>query len=203
MKKIDNLRNDLRKADKNRRELELRVEDAITDMAKEKKQRERSEEYCRQLQSELRSKSNTDMNSTFPASEPLRYEIERIEVQYSEKLNQQQTRYNNELSELREQLMDSEKNRDFLIIELQKTREKCDLSRLESQNDTVDTLSEQKKIYEQEKSMWVEERRRLISEMENLKESIRQLQTKQIEDQNNCEELRYYFMYARLCLLII
>uniref|UniRef100_A0A034WNK9 non-specific serine/threonine protein kinase n=1 Tax=Bactrocera dorsalis TaxID=27457 RepID=A0A034WNK9_BACDO len=190
MKKIDNLRNDLRKADKNRRELELRVEDAITDMAKEKKQRERSEEYCRQLQSELRSKSNTDMNSTFPANEPLRYEIERIEVQYSEKLNQQQTRFNIELSELREQLMESEKNRDFLIIELQKTREKCDLSRLESQNDTVDTLSEQKKMYEQEKSIWVEEKRRLISEMENLKESIRQLQTKQIEDQNNCEELR-------------
>ena len=161
-------------------------------MAKEKKQRERSEEYCRQLQSELRSKSNTDMNSTFPANEPLRYEIERIEVQYSEKLNQQQTRFNIELSELREQLMESEKNRDFLIIELQKTREKCDLSRLESQNDTVDTLSEQKKMYEQEKSIWAEEKRRLLSEMENLKESIRQLQTKQIEDQNNCEELRYF-----------
>lgn len=190
MKKIDNLRNDLRKADKNRRELELRVEDAITDMAKEKKQRERSEEFCRQLQSELRSKSNSDMSSAFPANEPSRYEIERIEVQYSEKLNQQQTRYNMEISELREQLMESEKNRDFLIMELQKTREKCDLSRLESQNDTVDTLSEQKKMYEQEKSMWIEEKRRLLSEMENLSDTIRQLQTKQIEDQSNCEELR-------------
>ncbi|XP_053967271.1 serine/threonine-protein kinase Genghis Khan isoform X2 [Anastrepha ludens] len=190
MKKIDSLRNDLRKADKNRRELELRVEDAITDAAKEKKQRERSEEFCRQLQSELRSKSNSDMSSAFSANEPSRYEIERIEVQFSEKLNQQQTRYNMEISELREQLVESEKNRDFLIMELQKTREKCDLSRLESQNDTVDTLSEQKKIYEQEKSMWLEERRRLLSEMENLNQAVRQLQTKQVEDQSNSEELR-------------
>ncbi|XP_067626892.1 serine/threonine-protein kinase Genghis Khan isoform X2 [Eurosta solidaginis] len=190
MKKIDSLRNDLRKADKNRRELELRVEDAITDAAKEKMQRERSEEFCRQLQSELRSKSNSDMSSAFSASDPSRYEIERLEVQYSEKLNQQQARYNIETSELREQLMESEKNRDFLIMELQKTREKCDLSRLESQNDTVDTLSEQKKIYEQEKSMWYEEKRRLITEMDNLNQAIRQLQTKQVEDQNNCEELR-------------
>ncbi|XP_017472500.1 PREDICTED: serine/threonine-protein kinase Genghis Khan isoform X2 [Rhagoletis zephyria] len=190
MKKIDSLRNDLRKADKNRRELELRVEDAMTDAAKEKKQRERSEEFCRQLQSELRSKSNSDTSSAFPANEPSRYEIERIEVQYSEKLNQQQTRYNMEISELREQLMESEKNRDFLIMELQKTREKCDISRLESQNDTVDTLSEQKKMYEQEKSIWIEEKRRLLSEMENLNQAIRQLQTKQVEDQSNSEELR-------------
>lgn len=52
MSKVDALRNDIRKAEKLRRELEARVEDAIGETQKERKLRERSEEYCRQMQEE-------------------------------------------------------------------------------------------------------------------------------------------------------
>ena len=45
--KIDTLRQDIRKAEKLRRELELRAEEAITEAAKEKKVREKFERNVR------------------------------------------------------------------------------------------------------------------------------------------------------------
>lgn len=47
MQKVDSLRQDMRRAEKLRRELEARVEEAIGEAGKERKLRERSEEYCR------------------------------------------------------------------------------------------------------------------------------------------------------------
>lgn len=47
MQKVDSLRQDMRRAEKLRRELEARVEEAIAEAGKERKLRERSEEYCR------------------------------------------------------------------------------------------------------------------------------------------------------------
>lgn len=47
MQKVDALRHDMRRAEKLRRELEARVEEAIAEAGKERKLRERSEEYCR------------------------------------------------------------------------------------------------------------------------------------------------------------
>lgn len=52
------------------------------------------------------------------SSDATRLEIERLEVQYSEKLNQHQTRYNIELSSLREQLQESESHRELLQREV-------------------------------------------------------------------------------------
>lgn len=52
MSKVDALRNDIRKAEKLRRELEARIEEALAEATKERKLRERSEEYCRQMQEE-------------------------------------------------------------------------------------------------------------------------------------------------------
>ena len=43
LQKIDTLRQDIRKAEKLRRELELRAEDSLNEAAKEKKMRERAE----------------------------------------------------------------------------------------------------------------------------------------------------------------
>ena len=43
LQKIDTLRQDIRKAEKLRRELELRAEDSLNEAAKEKKMREKAE----------------------------------------------------------------------------------------------------------------------------------------------------------------
>ncbi len=53
MQKIDNLRQDIRRAEKLRRELETRIEEAQAESSKERRLRERSEEYCKQMEDEM------------------------------------------------------------------------------------------------------------------------------------------------------
>lgn len=192
MKKIDSLRQDLRKSDKSRRELEMRIEDALTDIATEKKQRERTEEFCRQLQDELNKKKNSDVSyagSNFN-SDATRYEIERIEIQCTEKLNQQQTRYNLEISALREQLKEAEKYQETLLNELQHNREKYESCKLDTFSDTTDTISELKEDYDKERNMWMEEKQRLLMEVELQNQKALQMEAKQTEFEDNFEELK-------------
>ncbi|KAL9917053.1 serine/threonine-protein kinase Genghis Khan isoform X1 [Glossina fuscipes] len=191
MKKIDIIRNDLRKSDKSRRELEMRIEDALTDVASEKKQRERTEELCRQFQDELNKKRSSDPYTTgSQAAEASRYEIERLEIDCTSKLNQQQARYNLEISALREQLKESEKYQETLLKELQQTREKYECSKLETLSDTTDTISELKEDYDKERSTWLEEKQRLLLEVELQNKKSIQLQAKQQEYDENYEELK-------------
>ncbi len=51
--KIDTLRQDIRKAEKLRRELELRADEAVAEATKEKKLREKAEANARQLEKDL------------------------------------------------------------------------------------------------------------------------------------------------------
>jgi serine/threonine-protein kinase MRCK len=53
MQKVDSLRQDIRRAEKLRRELEARIEEAQGETSKERKLRERTEEYCKQMEEEL------------------------------------------------------------------------------------------------------------------------------------------------------
>lgn len=49
MAKIDGLRSDIRKAEKARRELQISVDDALAEATRERKLRERSDDYCQQV----------------------------------------------------------------------------------------------------------------------------------------------------------
>ena len=129
MQKVDSLRHDIRKAEKLRRELEARVEDAMAETSKERKLRERSEEYCKQMEEEtekLRQRnlvvgSDTSLANQTHASQEivrLKAEVEKLEVQYNERLAQQQSRYNLELASLRDQLQEAESRRDTLEREV-------------------------------------------------------------------------------------
>lgn len=195
MQKIDGLRNDLRKLDKGKRELEARVEDVVTEAAQERKQRERSEEYCRQLQAEqARARSTSDFGSTssmgLSSSDGSRIELERMEVQFSERLNQQQSRFNMELVAIREQLKESEMDRDILQRELQMAREKLESSRLESLTDSEETILELKKRHEREKKILLDDNRKLISELEMLSENNHRMQSERMQIESDYEELR-------------
>lgn len=70
MQKIDSLRHDIRKAEKLRREMEARIEEAIAEAGKERKLRERSEEYCRQVEEEaekIRIRASTGESASMQA----------------------------------------------------------------------------------------------------------------------------------------
>jgi serine/threonine-protein kinase MRCK len=89
--KIDTLRQDIRKAEKLRRELELRAEEAVTEAAKEKKLREKFEANVRQLEKDLAASKVGGLTS---AGSPdgsadvvrLKAELERLEVSTQETL---------------------------------------------------------------------------------------------------------------------
>lgn len=192
MQKVDSLRNDIRKAEKLRRELESRVEDAIAETGKERKLRERSEEYCRQMQAEsdrLRVRSAMDPRDQ-QDNHRLKAELEKLEVQYNESLTQQQTRYNMELSSLREQLHETETHRDLLEREVQSLKEKQEKARLEALVDNEQTISELNHRRDMEKQMMLEDNNKLQSNVHFLTESLGRLQTERNALEVEYEQLR-------------
>lgn len=207
----------------------------------ERKLRERSEEYCRQLQSEVRTRSTSDFGSSSSlglSSDASRLEVERLEVsvqtrasrvpaniihllflylqsqiQYTEKLNQHQSRYNVELATLREQLQEAETHRDMFQrevseppqtadprvlkaifpqfpVQLQQAREKLDTSRMESLTDSEETIAELRKRHEREMKMLSDDNRKLLADLEVLSENNRRMQTERMQMDSDYEELR-------------
>ncbi|KAH1010754.1 hypothetical protein HUJ05_005003 [Dendroctonus ponderosae] len=192
MQKVDSLRNDIRRAEKLRRELESRVEEAQAEATKERKLRERSEEYCRQMQAEsdrLRVRSEHSPRDQ-QDSLRLKAELEKLEVQYNESLTQQQTRYNLELTSLREQLQDAESHRDLLERELQSLKEKWEKSKLEAITDTEQALAELNRRHERDKQTLSEENKKLSSNVQFLTESMNRLQSERANLESEYETLR-------------
>ncbi|KAL1377127.1 hypothetical protein pipiens_016466 [Culex pipiens pipiens] len=194
MQKVDTLRSELRKTDKIRRELESRHQDILSEVTRERQLRERSEDYCRQLQAEARSRSSSEMGSSvslgISSSDSIRLEIDRLEVEYSEKINLQQSRYNTEISALRDQLNEAENHREMLQIELQQARDKLDSTRLESLTDSEETILELRKRHEREKKILLDDNRKMISDLEILSEQNRRLQNERLQMESDYEELR-------------
>lgn len=113
-----------------------------------------------------------------------------LQVQFSEKINQQQLRYNAELTALRDQLMDNEAQREMLQREMQQMREKLDSSRLESITDSEETISEMKKRHDREMKILLDDNRKLINELEVVSETNRRLQSERLQIESDYEELR-------------
>nr|CAD7392375.1 unnamed protein product [Timema cristinae] len=185
MQKVDSLRHDIRKAEKLRRELEARVEEAINETIKERKLRERSEEYCRQMEEEaerMRQRSlavgadaaaaNQSHSHAAQEISRLKGEVERLEVQYSESITQQQSRYNMECAGLRDQLQDSEARRQVLEREVQLVRDKLDADRLEDITNSEETIAELKRRHEREKMMMLEDKKQLMMDLDAVSFSL-------------------------------
>ncbi|XP_033211751.1 serine/threonine-protein kinase Genghis Khan isoform X1 [Belonocnema kinseyi] len=198
MQKVDSLRHDIRKAEKLRRELENRVEEAMAETSKERKLRERSEEYCKQMQEEtekIRQRSagnDTSTNNALATQEinRLKAEVEKLEVQYNENLNQQQSRYNLEMRSLQEQLHEGEARRELLEREVHLTKEKLDAARLENITDSEETISELTRRHEREKMMLAEENKKLLLELNSVTDSVNRIQSERRQIEEEYEELR-------------
>ncbi|XP_053972781.1 serine/threonine-protein kinase Genghis Khan isoform X1 [Hylaeus anthracinus] len=198
MQKVDSLRHDIRKAEKLRRELENRVEEAMAETSKERKLRERSEEYCKQMQEETEKIRQRSMGNDVSANHALatqeinrlKAEVEKLEVQYNENMNQQQSRFNLEIRSLQEQLHETETRRDLLEREVQLTKEKLDAARLENITDSEETINELNRRHEREKIMLVEENKKLMLELNTLTDSVNRIQGERRQLEEEYEELR-------------
>ncbi|KPJ01172.1 Serine/threonine-protein kinase Genghis Khan [Papilio xuthus] len=153
MQKIDALRQDIRRSDKGRRELEARLDTAISEATKERKLREET----------LRSQREGMAAATGPAADVARLQadVEALELQYKESLAQQQARYNAELASLREQLQEGDAVRNVLNRELQTSKEKLESRRLEQMSDSED------------KQMLINDNRKLAKDLDAIADIIR------------------------------
>ncbi len=140
LQKIDILRQDIRKAEKLRRELQVRSEDTLNEATKERKLREKAEAHSRQLEKDLSGTSSKGPTSPSGAGgvgdlaevARLREEMQQIEVTTQETLLSQQSKHGAELSSMCEQLEEAERRSRAFEMDVQNTREKLDRARLDS-----------------------------------------------------------------------
>ncbi|XP_018311674.1 serine/threonine-protein kinase MRCK beta isoform X3 [Mycetomoellerius zeteki] len=198
MQKVDTLRHDIRKAEKLRRELENRIDEAMAETSKERKLRERSEEYCKQMQEEMEKIRQRSLGNDASANHALatqeinrlKAEVEKLEVQYNENLTQQQSRFNLEIRSLQEQLHEAETRRELLEREVQLTKEKLDAARLENITDSEETINELNRRHDRERIILVEENKKLVLELGALTDSVSRLQGERRQLEDEYEELR-------------
>lgn len=178
MQKIDSLRNEVRRVEKSRREMEIKVQDFEANKDRV--------EFGRQIDSRSRSSSELGSSQSIGlSSESFRLEIERMEIEFTEKLNQQQSRYNQELTILRNQMAEVENHKNMLELELEQIRHRSD-----SHIDSEDTMTDLRIRYERDKKLLLEDNRKLITELEMLSESNRHYQAERLQMENDYEELR-------------
>ncbi|GIY34842.1 hypothetical protein CEXT_641241 [Caerostris extrusa] len=116
MQKIDAFRQDMRKADKLRRDLEIRLEDHKSDLLKEQRLRERSEEKIRRLESEVEALKRRNVGRAFSPEQSdntqelnrLKMELDNLTTQHKETIAQLQLRHKTEITALNEQLQEAE-----------------------------------------------------------------------------------------------
>ena len=201
LQKIDTLRQDIRRAEKLRRELELRAEEATNETVKERKSREKFEAQAKQLEKDLStaaaSSSSAENHSTNDEVQRLQQdvsklnsEMEKLEISSQESLLAQQTKHNQELSTLRERLDDSERQLRQSEMDMATLREKVDKARIDSLQESEETMSEFKSVYEREKSMLLEENKKLQFELERSLELSNRLQLDRRQFEEEYQDLR-------------
>ena len=160
LQKMDALRNDLRRAEKLRRDLEARAEELQADVVREKRLRERAEEHARSLHEDmerLQQKAQAGeaaMNSLELNQElaRLRSELEKQEMQHKELASQLSSRHAAELSALNEQLIEADNMRATYEIESALLKEKVEQSRQESAVENESKCEERTKTTENKRT---------------------------------------------------
>uniref|UniRef100_A0A672RFS1 non-specific serine/threonine protein kinase n=1 Tax=Sinocyclocheilus grahami TaxID=75366 RepID=A0A672RFS1_SINGR len=192
MPKIDAMRQDIRKTEKARKELESQLEDARAEASKERKLREHSEVYSKQLESELemlKVKQGTGRASG-PSSETqqeltkLKSELDKKVLFYEEELVRHDASHTTELKNLRKELHDSEGQQLSLNKELLVLKDKLEKAKRE-QTEMDEAMGALKEKFERERNLLSEENRKLTAETDRLCNFVDKLtaQNRQLEDE--------------------
>ena len=194
LQKIDSLRQDIRKAEKLRREIELRAEEASNEMTKEKKLREKAEGQLKTMETDLASIKSGSLSSSggHEAGDYIRLkgEFEQLEVSTQETLLAQQAKHNLEISSLKEQMEEADRRLRASDLDMASLREKLDQARLDSIQESEETMSELKNVYEREKVLLMEENKKLQFELERTVELNGRLQLERRQFEEDYHELR-------------
>ncbi|XP_039537681.1 serine/threonine-protein kinase MRCK alpha-like isoform X2 [Pimephales promelas] len=191
--KVEALRLDVRKAERAKKEMEAQTEEWSAEAQKEKKLRERSEQYSRQLEEELEGMKQKQVgrSPSGGASEQnqelskLRADLEKKSLFYEEELSRRELQHGNELKNLKKELREAEGQQLTLKKEIMMLKDKLEKTRREGQSEREEFEAEYKQKYGRERVLLSEENKKLSSELDKTMSSFEKLSSsnKQLEEE--------------------
>ncbi|XP_064914710.1 serine/threonine-protein kinase MRCK alpha isoform X18 [Columba livia] len=156
--------------------LEVQAEAAAAEASKDRKLRERSEQYSKQLESEVEGLKQKQVGRSPGVSSiehqqeitKLKADLEKKSVFYEEELSKREIMHANEIKSLKKELRDAESQQLALKKEIMMLKDKLEKTRRENQSEREEFETEFKQKYEREKILLTEENKKLSSELDKL-----------------------------------
>ncbi|TEA34420.1 hypothetical protein DBR06_SOUSAS6410065 [Sousa chinensis] len=193
MQKVESLRQELRRTERAKKELEVRTEAVAAEASKDRKLREQSEHYSKQLQNELEGLKQKQISYSPGVCSiehqqeitKLKTDLEKKNIFYEEELSKREGIHANEIKNLKKELHDSEGQQLALNKEILILKDKLEKNRRESQSEREEFENEFKQQYEREKVLLMEENKKLTSELDKLTTLYENLSTcnQQLEEE--------------------
>ncbi|XP_015269229.1 PREDICTED: serine/threonine-protein kinase MRCK alpha [Gekko japonicus] len=176
MQKVESLRQELRRTERMKKELEVHAEAAAAEASKDRKLRERSEQYSKQLENELEGLKQKQIGRSPGVSSTehqqeitkLKADLEKKSVFYEEELSKREVVHCNEIKNLKKELRDAESQQLSLKKEILILKDKLEKTRRESQSEREEFETEFKQKYEREKILLTEENKKLSNELDKI-----------------------------------
>ncbi|XP_006871327.1 PREDICTED: serine/threonine-protein kinase MRCK alpha isoform X3 [Chrysochloris asiatica] len=174
--KVESLRQELRRTERAKKELEVHTEALTAEASKDRKLREQSEHYSKQLENELEGLKQKQISyspgvySIEHQQEitKLKTDLEKKSIFYEEEICKREGIHANEMKNLKKELHDSEGQQLALNKEIMILKDKLEKTRRESQSEREEFENEFKQQYEREKVLLTEENKKLTSELDKL-----------------------------------
>ncbi|XP_038946190.1 serine/threonine-protein kinase MRCK alpha isoform X16 [Rattus norvegicus] len=156
--------------------LEVHTEALIAEASKDRKLREQSEHYSKQLENELEGLKQKQISyspgicSIEHQQEitKLKTDLEKKSIFYEEEISKREGIHASEIKNLKKELHDSEGQQLALNKEIMVLKDKLEKTRRESQSEREEFENEFKQQYEREKVLLTEENKKLTSELDKL-----------------------------------
>ncbi|NXM61094.1 MRCKA kinase, partial [Illadopsis cleaveri] len=176
MQKVESLRQELRRTERLKKEVSVQAEAAAAEASKDRKLRERSEQYSKQLESEVEGLKQKQVGRSPGVSSiehqqeitKLKADLEKKSVFYEEELSKRDIMHANEIKSLKKELRDAESQQLALKKEIMVLKDKLEKTRRENQSEREEFETEFKQKYEREKILLTEENKKLTNELDKL-----------------------------------
>ncbi|KFQ28201.1 Serine/threonine-protein kinase MRCK alpha, partial [Mesitornis unicolor] len=176
MQKVESLRQELRRTERLKKEVSVQAEAAAAEASKDRKLRERSEQYSKQLESEVEGLKQKQVGRSPGVSSiehqqeitKLKADLEKRSVFYEEELSKRELMHANEIKSLKKELRDAESQQLALKKEIMILKDKLEKTRRENQSEREEFETEFKQKYEREKVLLTEENKKLSNELDKL-----------------------------------
>ncbi|XP_063300130.1 serine/threonine-protein kinase MRCK alpha isoform X2 [Pelobates fuscus] len=174
--KIEGLRQELRRTERSKKELEAQAAAAAAEASKDRKLRERSEQYAKQLESELEGLKQKQVGRSPGVSNSeyqqevtkLKSDLEKKSVFYEDEFSKREALHATEINNLKKELRDAESQQLTLKKEIMILKDKLDKTRRESQSEREEFEAEFKQKFDRERVILTEENKKLSNELDKL-----------------------------------